>query len=155
AEKAQERMNQPILPAFFPVAVGDKVIYRSHRLLVAVFIKDGQDAAGHRHKAGEMAWTSVMDGSLTRLVEPPKGDGGNQTVLADWKNRYQTMMSNLIVENSMVGTVSADQDKCYTVDDLAILPHPYWLQQWAWGGQPTYPQAFHDLMKQSTLRAFD
>jgi outer membrane protein assembly factor BamB len=151
ATDAQERLALPVLSGFHPVAANGKLIYRTYGGLAAVWIKDGADAGG-QHKAGELAWKSTFNGGLTNLL----AESNYNQVMTEWKGMYSTSAHNMIIENSAVGTLTTDHGKVYAIDDLAIPPHPSWMQRWAWnGGQPAYPGDLRKLVNQSTLQAYD
>src|SRR5439155_7256172 len=69
-----EALNQPALPAFFPIAVtvrGDKgpksmIVYRNYWGINAVDIK-----------TGKRLWDSSSDWSLQRMVDASDGKGSN------------------------------------------------------------------------------
>src|SRR5262249_380037 len=59
AMKQCEGRNQPVLPAFFPVAADDKVIYRDYWGVHARYLQTGR-----------LAWDSDSRYSLDRLLDP-------------------------------------------------------------------------------------
>jgi outer membrane protein assembly factor BamB len=148
----QERLSQPILSGFHPVAAKGMVIYRNYDGIYALWIKDGKDAAGNKHKAGELAWRSDCDGGITSLLDKDKG---YQTQLNEWQTMYRTTLHALIGENSAVGTLTTDHQRVYLIDDLAIPPHPSWLARFMYGNQPSYPEGLQNLVKGNVLKAFD
>jgi outer membrane protein assembly factor BamB/tetratricopeptide (TPR) repeat protein len=132
---------QPVLPAFSPIAAGGKIVYRTY---------DGVYAVNPR-KEGRLEWISTTDNSLGTLLRDPS----KRMVLDQWLNAYlQFGPQGVFFENSMVGTLSSDGSKVYVVDDLALPPHPQFLQQMAWGNQVNFG-ALQDATMHSTLKAID
>jgi outer membrane protein assembly factor BamB len=153
AFEAQQRFNQPVLSGFQPVAADNKVIFRTYKGLVAVYVKDGVDQSGERYKAGELAWKSDFKASLTAILKEPN----YRQTLNTWQTYYRTSLTNILYENSAAGTLSTIGGKVYAVDDMALPPHPFWMTQFGgWNPQqPPYPGDMKTLVLQNTLMAFD
>jgi outer membrane protein assembly factor BamB len=153
AVERQRKLKLPVLSPFHPIAVNKKIIFRSYGAIVAVYIKDGQDNANGKYRAGEMAWKSPMDGALSSLL----AESNYRSILNEWQDSYRETGFNTVFENSMVGTLSTDAAKVYTVDDLAIPPHPQWTEQWESRGglPPSYPGRMSSLVDQNVLRAYN
>ncbi len=152
AVQAQEKFNVPVVPGFHAVAASGKLVYRTYHGVAAVYIRDGE-SGGEKHLAGEVAWkSSLLKGGLSTLL----GETNFRQVLNDWQAKYRQSFQNLIIENTLVGTLATDRGKVYLVDDLAVPPHPLWLQQFAWnGGQANYPAEMKQLVEQNSLQAYD
>jgi outer membrane protein assembly factor BamB len=151
AINAQKGLNHPVLSGMHPIAANGKMILRTYDGVTAIYVKDGEDFSG-KHQAGELAWKTTTDGGLTNLL----ADSGNSQMLTEWKAQYRQTLHNIVYENSMVGTLTTDHEKVYAVDDLALPPHPQWMQRFMWGGgQPSYGEGLRRLVNQNTLRAYD
>ncbi|MCS6851901.1 MAG: PQQ-like beta-propeller repeat protein [Gemmataceae bacterium] len=155
-----ESRQQPALPAFFPLAVGNKLIYRSHdgiyarHLKAGVVIEDGQP----RHVApGDLDWMSPLDGGLHGMG----ADANRRNFLQSsaWLGHYFSYgPQSIFFENSTIGCLSTDGSRVYVVDDLAIPPHPQTMANFnniaANVGGPNLG-TFQAQFKQSKLLAFD
>src|SRR5262249_43704598 len=111
--------NTPVLSGSFSVALGKVLIYRSYSDIRALFLQDGKDAVGP-YKAGDIFWKSTeFDGGLANLLDK---DSKARSTMEMWLNTYfQTpAFSNLVYENSLLGTLSTDHRYIYAVDDLAV-----------------------------------
>jgi outer membrane protein assembly factor BamB len=143
AVKAQEeRQQMPVIPAFFPIAsrrieqrkekehFGERVptvFFRSYLGVHAVDLSDGK-----------LVWEQDLDYSADTLVNNTRG-GQKLLQIQQWLPSYaQGGHLNLLYENSTLGTLSTDNNLLFTIDDLALPPHPLWLQNFMWGGQPNY-----------------
>ncbi len=131
AVKARGSGSRALLPTFFPIVSGDKLIYRSYRCVCAVNIN-----------AGEVIWESIrMLGSLDALAR----DYGVVRDVKRWLKMcaQQDSRGILLFENSVVGAVSADDKHVFAIDDLAVPPEP--------GTKKELPESFY----RSRLVAFD
>lgn len=108
AVKALEDRNRPILHAAEPLAVGGKVLFRSHRGIHAFHLA-----------TGKLAWESDSSWSLDVMArEPQKAAALNQWVAVHLGNgRATTLLSNAVL-----GRLSADGKQVYAVDDLELPP---------------------------------
>lgn len=132
----EERQRTAVLPAFFPIAAtttNDKdeklplVVFRSYFGVHAVNANNGK-----------LVWEQDSDYSVDNLVNPQRS-GGKLVQLNQWVPMYQGGGHlSLIYENSTLGTLSTDNNLVYFIDDLALPPHPQFLQNFMWGGQPNY-----------------
>jgi outer membrane protein assembly factor BamB len=127
AVRFQEGRSQAILPSFFPIAADGKLVYRSYWGLHAVDIK-----------TGKLLWETDTKGSLDRLLSDTKIV---QTV-RNWLAHYNQMAkSNVLYENSTIGTLSTDGSLVYGIEDLAIAPINNQFMGNPWGGGfPQQPQ---------------
>jgi outer membrane protein assembly factor BamB len=135
----------PILPGFFPLAVGDEVIYRTYIGVTAVSATEVKDSQGKvEAKPGEIEWKSTdLDGSLGLLFS----DAVLRPTLTNWVQFYERLgQSALLFENPMVGTLSADGRYVYVIDDLGLPPPPV--------KQPSHPK-LDPLVSQNSLQAFE
>jgi outer membrane protein assembly factor BamB len=135
----------PVLPGFFPLAVGDKVIYRTYLGVTAVSATEVKDRQGKvEARPGEIEWKSTeLDGSLGLLFSDPYV----RPTLTKWAQLYDRLgVSALLFENPMAGALSADGRYAYVIDDLGLPPPP--------GKQPTHPK-LDPLVSQNSLQAFN
>src|SRR5262249_696043 len=74
----------------------------------------------------------------------------------NWKQMYaQIMRQNVVLENSIVGALSTDGQRVYTVDDLPVPPYvAHMFNGW---NQPQFPwgQEVNDAMQHNVLQAYD
>ncbi|HEV3255878.1 MAG TPA: hypothetical protein VG013_03265, partial [Gemmataceae bacterium] len=112
--QARERLGQPVVPAFFPVAATVQsdtgpmplLIYRSYWGVHAVELR-----------TGKLYWESVLPQGMDFLVK----DSQKMGVLNQWWNFYQQLNSqSILFENSTLGMISTDGTSVYAVDDLAL-----------------------------------
>jgi outer membrane protein assembly factor BamB/tetratricopeptide (TPR) repeat protein len=113
-----EEQGQPILPSLFPIAVTTHtksgatvptVIFRSYGGIHAYDIRDGKV-----QWQGDLNWTLQGMASHNLL----------ESQIRPWVQQYYMLMGrgNLLVENSVLGTLSADNNNVYLVDDLPLSP---------------------------------
>jgi outer membrane protein assembly factor BamB/tetratricopeptide (TPR) repeat protein len=121
AKDALKSRNQPIIPAFSPIAltVSDKqgkkkplLIYKNFLGVFALDLRDGL-----------LVWKSDSNLSLQRLLDSKSGGSKQQTV-AQWLTSYQNQHPQILFENSTVGTLSTDGQFVYAIEDLAVPPMP-------------------------------
>ena len=131
--------NSVPLPAAVPIAIGDRVVYRS------AFGVHALDA-----KTGKELWRRASPLSLDGIVRDP----GKKVQLEYWfKSQYMTMRTALY-ENSVLGTLSSDGNKVYEIEDLALPPHPSQIMM-DQNGQKRYFGPLKDAIYHNTLRALD
>src|ERR1019366_1933466 len=86
-----EKKNEPVLPGFFPIVSQGIMVYRNHRGLVAVALKDKeirdeQNGTVSKYKAGQIVWKTIpMDRSLAMLLEKPK----YRAKVEQWLSSYE------------------------------------------------------------------
>ena len=108
AVRRQEARGRPVLPAFFPVAAGGKVVYRSYRGVHAV------DA-----RTGAPLWESECLGALDTLGL----ELSCFPYLEAWVNAHLQHDPQVLFGNPVVGTLSTDGERVYAVDDVAVPPY--------------------------------
>jgi outer membrane protein assembly factor BamB len=148
AVKAQEGRGHPILPAFFPIAADNKLVYRSYWGIHAVDIK-----------TGKLIWETESKGSLEKLLK----NGPTAQYVNNWIGQYKNMgKANALYENSANGTLSTDNSLVYAVEDLALAPitstNPY--NGMPWGGPMPQPNQtpigpLTDALYHNKLVAYD
>jgi outer membrane protein assembly factor BamB/tetratricopeptide (TPR) repeat protein len=123
AETALETRNLPILSTFFPVTAtvtkGEKktplLIYRSYWGIHAIDMK-----------TGTLAWDSPSDWSLDRVLGATGKERIPEKVSAysTWLGHFlqSTVRPQILLENSVLGALSADSKMVYAVEDLALPP---------------------------------
>jgi outer membrane protein assembly factor BamB len=152
ALERQQKLRQAILPGFFPTAVGGMIVYRTYNGIAAAWVKKGVDEAGVKHEAGELAWKSDSSGGLTNLL----AERVHRITLTQWLSLYRSSFSNVVHENSMVGTLSSYQGVVFAVDDLAIPPHPRWMNLWdGWPPKEVGFGGMEGLVTTNSLQAYD
>lgn len=141
-EEQERRRQGPILPAFFPLIAQGKLVFRTHGGIRAVDLKNGKQA-----------WNVSSDLSLDHL----SGAIERRGPVTQWIQAYfQGGNYSVLFENSALGTLSADHARVYAIDDLALLPHPLFLQQTPWrGGNPAMLGSFEADYHRSALKAYD
>ncbi len=138
-----DQRGLPHLPAFFPIAVNGKIIYRSYDGVYALNLKS----------EGKIAWVSETDGGLRALLSDPN----KKAYVEQWNQFYrQHGPLTAIFENSVTGTLSTDTTRVFVVDDLALPPHPYLLRNYAIGGagQPNFG-SLTDMVNRNSLKAYN
>lgn len=119
AKDALKRQNQPIIPAFSPIALlahnhkGEKQPLVIYKTFFGVFAVDPRN--------GDLAWMSPSNLSLQKML---CSTGQTQQNMAAWLNFYQNQYPQICFENSTVGTLSSDGEFVYVVEDLAVPPMP-------------------------------
>jgi outer membrane protein assembly factor BamB len=103
--------NAVPLPGFMPIAFGDKLIYRSH---IGVHAYDV--------RANKELWRTPSANSMDAVLRDP----GKKVQMARWFSAYRSTR-NVLLENTMTGTLSSDGKRVYAVEDLAIPPHPDYI----------------------------
>jgi outer membrane protein assembly factor BamB len=141
-----EGHGQPVLPAFFPITVGDRVVYRSYRGLHAVDPETGQQV-----------WEARSRWSVDQLI----ADSSFRPFLHSWiTETYEETSPHVLFSNALLGTLSTDGQRVYAVDDLGVPPPRVFQRGGRWRqpeeAWPNFPQ--DDLNKavcRSVLIALD
>ncbi|HQR07355.1 MAG TPA: PQQ-binding-like beta-propeller repeat protein [Gemmatales bacterium] len=107
ASKKLFSMGIPVIPGGHPLIVHDLVIFRA---------LDGLQA--YDLKTGTPRWKSESAASLVSALKN-NGDPESATYLAS----YRETAPAILVENTLLGTLSADQELVYAVEDLALPPN--------------------------------
>lgn len=136
----ESRQQSAILPAFFPVAGGGKLVFRSYFGVHAVDLK-----------TGKLQWEQESYSSIDSMVKNPR----KMVQLNQWIPMYLNGGNqSILFENSTLGTLSTDNQLVFAVDDLALPPHPQFLQQFMWGGRPNYGE-LEDAVNHNKLVAIE
>ena len=95
-----DQRGQPIIPAFSPIAVGDKVVYRAYDGVYTINSKAYKGTGGRECPPGSTLWQHHTDGGLSGagiLADDKRG------YLEQWKAHYQQYgPQSILFENSML-----------------------------------------------------
>ncbi len=111
AVRTQEKVG--MVSASLPLIVGEHAVFRTHQGVTAVDLRTGRTA-----------WVSVNLWGLDSI-------GANQDqcgTLGDWIEAYRSNSAlPLLLENSVLGTLTTDQTRIFAVNDLPMpaYPQPY------------------------------
>jgi outer membrane protein assembly factor BamB len=75
----------------------------------------------------------------------------------NWKQQYQNLgMLHVVLENSIIGSLTSDGQRVYTVDDLPVPPYVANVFN-AWADKPQFPWGaeVNDALHYNVLQAFD
>ncbi len=109
AVRKLEAESQPVLSATTPLLVGDKIVSRSLRGIRAVDLKSGR-----------IAWESPSPLALDNLARDPAAHGH----VGLWLESYLAGQPGVLLENTVLGTLSSDGRRVYAVEDLPVPPRP-------------------------------
>jgi outer membrane protein assembly factor BamB len=177
AVKYHEQLGETTVPALFPIAVGDQVIYRAHDGIHAVALKTGR-----------MLWKSSMplsfDGTMNtagmkvQILEwmrlyganspgpggapvPRRfgfagggGIGGSPPPGGSGAANATAWVGALLYSNCVQGTLSTDRRRVYAVEDLPLPLNPELVGEMA-AGAPRYLGPLRDAVHHNRLRAID
>src|SRR5262249_39804488 len=105
-------------------------------------------------KTGEREWYTEMKGSLEAIT----GNSSLRLSVQQWLSAYNqgALTHHVLLENSVLGTLSTDLSRAYAVDDRRVPPHPNCVQnQNLGGGAVTVAGGRNELVQRSLLRAYD
>jgi RNA polymerase sigma factor (sigma-70 family) len=104
----REKAGAGVVPAFFPIAVGGKVIIHTHRGMSAVTAEKGG-----------LYWECDWFGCL----EPLLRQRAASATITEWLGTHKKRgRGTIVLENSTLGQFSSDGNLVYCVDDLAVPP---------------------------------
>jgi outer membrane protein assembly factor BamB len=106
ASKKLRNLGVPVIPGSHPLVIRNLVLFRALDGLHAFDLKSGQ-----------MAWYSSSDASLANMASSSSvsdHDGYNNPL------SYRDVAPVILTENTLLGTLSADQELVYAVEDLAL-----------------------------------
>src|SRR5262245_930349 len=109
AVQQQHTNGRPVLPGAFPLVVGDRVVFRSQRGIVASDLE-----------TGELLWEAPSAWCLDALVS----DVHSSTHVSAWVEAHLRSHPHVLFENSVLGTLSADRTHVFAVEDVPVLPVP-------------------------------
>jgi hypothetical protein len=161
AIKQGNDLKQPVLPGSFPIAARGMMVYRSPRDVRAVAlkeigIKDDESGEVFKCKAGEIVWKSIpFDRSLAVLLAKPKTGGKTE----QWLDAYEKVpgFNSFLYDNTLIGTLTTDGRYVYSINDLAVPPHPgaFALNQFNPQLKPFQLGEMKPLVLQNDLNAYD
>jgi outer membrane protein assembly factor BamB len=136
-----EQRGEPVLPATSPLAVKDKVLFRSNWGVHAVNLQ-----------TGKLEWESDSRWSVDRMLRDP----GKTGAVTFWLNAYLgANRPAAVFENSLVGSLSTDGKRLFAVEDFQVAP----FRAPNGNGQPDlstgYGPGLTDALLHSRLQAFD
>ncbi len=112
ATKSLTEHGLPILPAFHPVAVDGKVLFRTYDGLWITHLQEPDPDQRH--------WWLYTDGGAQTIL----GDPAKKGIMERWKDMYlQQGPHGILFENSVTGSVSTDGLRALIVDDLLNPAH--------------------------------
>jgi outer membrane protein assembly factor BamB len=136
-----DQRGEAVLLASSPLAVRDKVLFRSHWGVHAVNLR-----------TGKLEWESDSRWSVDRMLRDP----GKTGALTFWLNAYLSAnQPTVILDNSLVGNLSTDGRRLFAVEDFQVAP--FRVQN----GNPgpdmsgNYGPGLGDALLHSRLQAFD
>ncbi len=153
AVRRSNQMGLPVMPGFFPIAAGGKVVYRTYLGITAVNVHELRDNDGKViAKPGDIEWKSTdFEASLAVVLSDPNMRGTADT----WLDVYnKSNFLYLVYENSAVGTLSTDHRLVYAVDDLAVPAPPGYLANHVWN-TPQVNDKIKPFVKSNSLQAFE
>jgi RNA polymerase sigma factor (sigma-70 family) len=144
-----EQRNQPLLPAFMPIGVGDRLFFRTYDGVYAGRPREIPKRLQNKELIYD--WYSFTGGGIVTLASNPNQKG----IIDAWRKQYLQAGANTVFENSVTGTLSSDGSCVYLIDDLSIPPPPQFVMQlrMGWGGQPNFGALQQQVTQRNTLRA--
>jgi len=134
------RKGLPVLPAFYPVAAGGRLLFRTYNGLHVVNLREPLKGDA-RH-----AWAYTDCGAEALLADPNR-----KALLDQWRQQFaQAGPPSLIFENSVTGTATTDGTRVFLVDDLILPP---FFDRTGFGGKPGFGQ-LADRADRNTLTAY-
>jgi outer membrane protein assembly factor BamB len=122
AEKILAEARQPMLPAFFPITA---TVQRDGVRRTLLIFRSFWGVHAVDMRTGKTEWDSVSNWSLEKMLAGR--DARKLQALNQWLNTYldQRQRPALLFENANFGTLSADNDLVYVVEDFMVPPLPY------------------------------
>jgi tetratricopeptide (TPR) repeat protein len=150
-DEAIRRANErqiPVLPAFYPIAA---TIQKDGQALPLVVFRSYYGTHAVNVLNGKLYWDQSSKPSIDSIAAM---DPNKVATMQSWVNAYLGSNSNPLLENSTVGALSTDNVNVYVVKDLAVPPHPSFVQMQQFnGGRPmTYLDEFVHF---NQLEAYD
>src|SRR5262249_15050554 len=96
-------------------------------------------------RSGQKMWHAPMPLALDSLMDSP----GRKVQFNNWMWSY-TGHFHLVYENAVLGSLSADQQRVYAIEDLPVPPHPQIMLQVHEDSYPLGPlqsAAFHNRLR--------
>jgi outer membrane protein assembly factor BamB len=153
AQKSEAR-SQPVLPASFPLIVGDRAVFRDSRGTTALDLK-----------TGKLSWYVLSERGLDTLASlggrgsSLAGQPANVAHASGWVAAYLQNYPQFFFANSVVGMLSSDGARVYAVEDLAMPPYPVNYQGFVGKAGQGLPLTFNPELTAATshslLQAID
>jgi outer membrane protein assembly factor BamB len=140
AMSRQEERPQPVLSGSFPIVAGDKIVCRTQGGIQAF-----------SQTTGKVVWDRPSELSLEALLN----DASRATVIEYWLNAYLNYHPQVVLENSNIGCLSADQARVYAVDDLPVIPYVSRIAGKKYAVQAPYDAFVANAVQHSRLCAVD
>lgn len=149
AIESQRTSQQAVLPGFFPVAA---TIQTDEGAKPMLFYRSYWGIHAFDLESGQVEWYTPSDHGLQHIL----ANNLQLSTLKGWWTQYISSGSAAVIyENSVLGTLSTDGNLVYAVDDLALPPHPNYMNNFMWGGAPSFGTFLDEARKGNQLRAYD
>ncbi|HMO37378.1 MAG TPA: hypothetical protein PKA06_15170, partial [Gemmatales bacterium] len=109
AYKRIPSLGVPVIPGSHPLIVENLVIFRTLEGISAYHLPTGQKA-----------WESRSDVSLVGVFQ---NQANNDPETISYLATYRDHAPNILVENTLLGTLGADSELVYSVEDTAVPPN--------------------------------
>ncbi len=151
-------LKQPVLPGFFPIATQGIAVYRTQRDVRAVALKtikitDPETDDVYESPAGQILWKTIpFKRSLSDLLVKHE----NRGKVDQWLDVYEKVpgLNTYLYDNTLIGTLAADNRNVYVIDDLAVPPDPMMFEKLALNNPRLNPQNLKPLLMQNELAAY-
>ena len=106
AIRSLQSRRMPVLAGGLPISIGELLICRTTFGIQAVQIR-----------TGEIQWTSSSEDNLDTILVTRRTQD-----YAFLLNQYRTSAPGMLVHNTLLGTLSADHERVYAVEDTPLPP---------------------------------
>ncbi len=152
-------VKQPHLHAFSPLAAtltrddGSKLPLMIYRDFWGIRARAVKAAPKDELKAGEIYWEATSMWTLEKMLKEAK----HVVMLNQWLNTYvrQNVRPQILMENTVVGSLSTDNVRVYAVEDFQVPPYNPNGQRMQPGGGGGPAGALGDAMNHNRLQAID
>lgn len=120
AVKRLEDRGNPVLPALFPIAA-TTTLPRDGRQVTALVFRDYRGLSAVDLKTGKLMWRSDSNWSFERMYDDSTKSAALHGWISFWKDG-PTSKPAVLIENSVLGSLSTDGVRVYAVEDLALPP---------------------------------
>jgi outer membrane protein assembly factor BamB/tetratricopeptide (TPR) repeat protein len=161
AATALQRKNRPVLSSFYSIAATSRegtseiplVISRDFWGVHARVIRHTRLDEDNVFQVGDIYWEAPSTWSVDRMLN----DNRHVGVLRQWMQMYQDRNLNpdILLENSVTGSLSTDGVRVYMVDDFTVPPY---LQKGPFdrpGNGGGFEQKLNDAIHHNRLQAYD
>jgi outer membrane protein assembly factor BamB len=150
-----EARGQAVLPGYLPITT--TVAGRDGKPVPILIFRSYSGVSAVNLKTGKLAWVSPSNWSFERMLR----DSQKQQALSQWVQYYKDASARpyVPIENSTIGTLSADRERVYVVEDLAVPPANYHFDPRFSAEvppkQPLFNQAVNDATLHNRLQAIE